>query len=121
MRFILAKKLLLLALAGHASATFDAWTTRRLLSQHAHDQHPAYEANPVLRPFAGNSTLYGVIQADAVLTDALLSRSKHRRLAVGITVGIAALHVAAAAHNLAHQAALEQKPILAVTSSPGRR
>ena len=110
MKLLLAKKLLWLTLAGHASATVDAWTTRRLLSRHAHDPNPAYEANPLLRPFAGRAVLYGAIQADALLADALLAKSKHRRLAVGVAVGITALHIAAAAHNAAHQAALERAP-----------
>lgn len=110
MRLLLAKKLLWLALAGQASATVDAWTTRRLLSRHAHDPHPAYEANPLLRPFAGRAVLYAAIQTDALLADALLAKSNIRRLAVGVTVGIVALHAVAAAHNAAHQAALQRAP-----------
>jgi hypothetical protein len=45
-----------------------------------------------------------------LLADALLAKSKHRRLAVGVTVGIVALHAVAAAHNAAPQAALERAP-----------
>lgn len=110
MNSLFTKKLLLLMLAGHTSAAMDAWTTRRLLDRHARDPHPAYELNPLLKPFAGRPLLYAAIQGDALLADGLLAKSRHRHLAIGIAVAFTAVHVVAAGHNLAHQAALERTP-----------
>ncbi len=117
MKVLLAKKLILLMLLGHASATADAWTTRRLLSRHGHDANPAYEMNPLMRTFSNGPQVYAAVQTDALAGDVMLARCKHRRLAVGIMVGIIALHSAAAVHNVAHQAALERGPF---DPTPGR-
>ena len=46
-----------LAITQSAAATFDAWSTRSVLSTGA-----GQELNPLLRPFAGNASLYTVIQ-----------------------------------------------------------
>lgn len=52
-----------LSIAQHGAATFDAWSTRRVISSGA-----GHELNPMLRPFAGNASLYVAIQvAPAVL------------------------------------------------------
>lgn len=53
-----------LAFAASGAATFDAWTTRRAISQYG-----AQELNPMLRPFAGNNSLYAAIQVAPVLLD----------------------------------------------------
>jgi putative copper export protein len=110
MKFLLAKKLILLTVLGHASATADAWTTRQLLIRHGHDASPAYEINPLLRTFSNGPQVYGAVQTDVLAGDILLARWKHRRLAAGIMVGIIALHSAAAVHNATHQAALQRQP-----------
>jgi hypothetical protein len=53
-----------LAIATSSAATFDAWTTR-----HAITTVGAVELNPMLKPFAGNSSLYAAIQVGPVLLD----------------------------------------------------
>ena len=55
---------LVLSIAQHGAATFDAWSTRRALSQ-----GEGQELNPTLRPFSGNSSLYAAIQVGPVLFD----------------------------------------------------
>lgn len=53
-----------LAIASSGAATFDAWSTR-----HAITTSGAQELNPLLRPFAGNSSLYAAIQVAPFLMD----------------------------------------------------
>jgi hypothetical protein len=53
-----------LAIASHSAATFDAWSTR-----HAITTYGAQELNPMLRPFAGNASLYVAIQVAPTLLD----------------------------------------------------
>ena len=53
-----------LVIASSGAATFDAWTTRRAISNYG-----AQELNPMLRPFAGNASLYAAIQVGPVLMD----------------------------------------------------
>lgn len=53
-----------LAFAASGAATFDAWSTR-----HAITTAGAVELNPMLRPFAGNSSLYAAIQVGPALMD----------------------------------------------------
>ena len=53
-----------LAIASSGAATFDAWTTR-----HAMTTAGAQELNPLLKPFAGNASLYAAIQVGPVLMD----------------------------------------------------
>ena len=64
-----------LSIAEHSGAAFDAWTTRRALSQ-----YNARELDPLLRPVAGNALLYVAVQIGPTIFD-LLSRhmmtSKH--------------------------------------------
>lgn len=67
-----------LSIAEHSGAAFDAWTTRRVLSQ-----DNAHELDPFLRPFAGNASLYGAIQVGPTIFDLLSRRmmtSKHEWL-----------------------------------------
>lgn len=58
-----------LSIAQHSGAAFDAWTTRRALSQ-----GNARELNPMLRPFAGNASLYAVVQVGPTIFDYLSHR-----------------------------------------------
>ena len=53
-----------LGIAAHSAATFDAWTTRRAISTTS-----ARELNPLLKPFAGNASLYAAIQVGPALMD----------------------------------------------------
>lgn len=53
-----------LAIATSGAATFDAWTTRRAITSTG-----AVELNPMLKPFAGNSSIYAAIQVAPVLLD----------------------------------------------------
>jgi hypothetical protein len=53
-----------LAVASSGAASFDAWSTRRAISNDG-----AQELNPLLRPFAGNASLYAAIQVGPLLMD----------------------------------------------------
>jgi hypothetical protein len=53
-----------LVIASSGAATFDAWSTR-----HAITTDGAQELNPLMRPFAGNASLYAAIQIGPVLMD----------------------------------------------------
>jgi hypothetical protein len=55
-----------LDIAQSSAATFDAWSTRRVLASGA-----GQELNPMLRPFAGNDSLYAVIQVAPLALDYL--------------------------------------------------
>ncbi len=65
-----------LALAQHGAAVFDAWSTRLALSR------GAQELNPMLKPFAGNSSIYAAAQAGPALLDLLSHRMMTSRHAV---------------------------------------
>jgi len=54
---------LALSITQHGAATFDAWSTRRAIGQ-GHQ-----EMNPILRPFAGNASIYAVIQVGPSIFD----------------------------------------------------
>jgi len=56
---------LALSLAAHGTATFDAWSTRRVLSSMPN----TVEANPMLRPFAGNASMYAAVQVAPTVLD----------------------------------------------------
>jgi len=53
-----------LAIASSGAATFDAWSTRRAITTAG-----AVELNPLLKPFAGNASLYAAIQVAPALLD----------------------------------------------------
>jgi hypothetical protein len=55
---------LTLTIAQHGAATFDAWSTRRVISS-----GQGQERNPLLRPFAGNASLYAAIQVGPTVLD----------------------------------------------------
>jgi len=57
---------LALSVAQSGAATFDAWSTRRVISS-----GQGQETNPMLRPFAGNASLYVAIQAAPLVLDYL--------------------------------------------------
>jgi hypothetical protein len=64
-----------LGIAEHSAATFDAWTTRRAITTVG-----AQELNPLLKPFAGNASLYAAIQVGPVVMDYVgkkMMSSKH--------------------------------------------
>ena len=52
-----------LLIAAHGGAAFDAWSTRRAITA------GAQELNPLLKPFAGNASLYAAIQVAPLLMD----------------------------------------------------
>jgi len=95
-----------LGIAAHSAAAFDAWTTRRAISAGG-----AREVNPLLRPFAGNASLYAAIQVGPTIMDYVggkMMYSRHRWLrrmwwlpqaasmASSLVVGGRNLHVAGA-------------------------
>jgi hypothetical protein len=53
-----------LIIASSGAATFDAWSTRRAITNYG-----AQELDPLLKPFAGNASLYAAIQVGPVLMD----------------------------------------------------
>jgi hypothetical protein len=90
-----------LAIAQHSAATFDAWSTRRAITQNG-----AQELNPMLKPFAKNSSIYAATQVGPALLDLLGHRmmtSRHPLLRhtwwLPQVLGTAA-SVAGATHNL---------------------
>jgi hypothetical protein len=54
---------LFLSITEHGAATFDAWSTNRAIAQ-GHT-----EMNPMLRPFAGNPSMYAAVQVGPLLFD----------------------------------------------------
>jgi hypothetical protein len=62
----------------HSTATFDAWSTRYSITSGR-----GHELNPLMKPFAGSSAIYGMIQLAPMATDYLgrrLMNSKHPTL-----------------------------------------
>jgi len=55
---------LTLTIAQSSAATFDAWSTRRVISS-----GQGRELNPLLQPFAGNASLYAAIQVSPAVLD----------------------------------------------------
>lgn len=53
-----------LAVAASGAATFDAWTTRRAITKYG-----AQELDPLLKPFAGNASLYAAVQVGPLVMD----------------------------------------------------
>ena len=66
-----------LAIASSGAATFDAWTTRRAITTAG-----AVELNPMLKPFAGNSSLYAAIQVGPALMDYVGEKMMYSRFTV---------------------------------------
>jgi hypothetical protein len=67
-------KWLSLGLAAHSAATFDAWTTR-----HSITTAGAQEQDPLLKPFAGNASIYLAIQVGPALMDYLGRKMMYSR------------------------------------------
>src|ERR1700758_800102 len=92
---------LTLTVAQHGAATFDAWSTRRVISS-----GQCQEQNPLLKPFAGNASLYAAIQVGPIVLDYLgrrmmKSQQGWARHAWWLPQAVGtALSVASAAHNL---------------------
>jgi hypothetical protein len=63
-----------LALVAHGAATFDAWATR-----HAIMTVGAQEQDPLLKPFAGNASIYAAIQVGPALMDYLGKKMMYSR------------------------------------------
>jgi len=105
-RFIAAESLpsrrvwLLLSVAQHSAATFDAYSTRRAIAA------GAVEDDPMMRPFANSPAIYAAIQAGPVLMDFVarrMQRSQNRLLRrtwwVPQTAG-AGMYLFSGIHNL---------------------
>lgn len=69
------RKWLALSIAAHSAAGFDAWTTRKVLSSVPNSQ----ESNPLLRPFAGNASMYAAVQVAPAILDYVSHRMMHSR------------------------------------------
>jgi hypothetical protein len=100
----ISKSVVVLILASHLSAMFDAWSTRRFLSRHEFDFHPAYETNPEYRWASRGPQMYLAIEDKAIITTLLLSRTKpgtwQRKVAIAGCVGVTILHLQAGIANL---------------------
>jgi hypothetical protein len=103
---------LTLTVAQHDAATFDAWSTRRVVSSGR-----GHEQNPLLKPFAGNASLYAAIQVGPTLLDYLalrMMRSQHgwvRHTWWLPQVLGTAISIAGGAHNLGvHSVASDRLP-----------
>jgi hypothetical protein len=66
---------LALSIAAHSAAGFDAWSTRRVLSSVPRAQ----EMNPLLRPFAGNASMYAAVQVAPIILDFVSRRMMNSR------------------------------------------
>jgi hypothetical protein len=66
---------LALSIAAHSAAGFDAWSTRRVLSS----VPQAQEMNPLLRPFAGNASMYAAVQVAPTILDFVSRRMMNSR------------------------------------------
>ena len=66
---------LALSIAAHSTAGFDAWTTRLVISS----VPGAQETNPLLRPFAGNASMYAAVQVAPTIFDFLSRRMMNSR------------------------------------------
>lgn len=91
-----------LTITQHTAATFDAWTTRRLI-----EPGYGYEKNLLLRPFSRSWTMYGAIQVAPALfayTGHRMRKSSNRwlrRLWWVPQTASAFVHIRAGVHNLA--------------------
>jgi hypothetical protein len=93
-----------LVIASSGAATFDAWSTR-----HAITTYGAQELDPLLKPFAGNASLYAAIQVGPVLMDFVgrkMMYSRHSWIRRSWWVPQSASFVSSifcGAHNLAYR------------------
>src|ERR1700676_1167383 len=63
-----------LGIAAHSAATFDAWSTRRAITTAG-----GQELNPLLKPFAGNASLYVAIQVGPLAMDYVARKMMYSR------------------------------------------
>jgi hypothetical protein len=90
-----------LAIAQHSAAAFDAWSTRRVVSNGW-----GRETNPLLRPFAGSGALYAAIQVGPAIQDYLGHKMRTssnpvlRKLWWLPQLAGTAIHVWSGVHNL---------------------
>lgn len=90
-----------LVIAQHSAATFDAWSTRRVVSNGW-----GRETNPLLRPFAGSGALYAAIHVGPAIQDYLGHKMRTssnpvlRRLWWLPQIAGTAIHVWSGVHNL---------------------
>jgi hypothetical protein len=68
----LPRKWLMLGAVEHGAATFDAWSTRRVI-----ENGSGYEMNPLLKPFANSNALYGAVQVAPFAFDYIALRMLH--------------------------------------------
>src|SRR5579864_2974345 len=93
---------LALSIAAHSTAGFDAWSTRRVISSVPNAQ----EMNPLLRPFAGNASMYAAVQVlptvlDFVSRRMMNSRSEFLRHTWWLPQAVSAVvSVSSGVHNL---------------------
>jgi hypothetical protein len=66
------RKWLILSGIAHGAATFDAYSTRRVISNGT-----GVELNPMLRPFANSNALYGAVQVAPAIFDFVGLRMMH--------------------------------------------
>ncbi len=90
-----------LTIAQHSAAVFDAWSTRRVVSNGW-----GREANPLLRPFAGSGALYAAIHVAPAIQDFLGHKMRTsanpvlRKLWWLPQVAGTAIHIWSGVHNL---------------------
>jgi hypothetical protein len=90
-----------LSIADHSAATFDAWTTRRVISS-----GEGYEMDPLVRPFAGNASLYAAMQVGPLVLEYVgwrMMKSRHgwERRTWWVPQSLcAAMNLASGVHNL---------------------
>jgi hypothetical protein len=66
------RKWMILSAVEHGAATFDAYSTRRVINNGT-----GYEMNPMLKPFANSGALYGAVQIAPVAFDFLSLKMMH--------------------------------------------
>jgi hypothetical protein len=92
-----------LIVASSGAATLDAWSTRRAITQYG-----ARELDPMLKPFAGNASLYAAVQVGPALMDYIgrkMMYSRHEWMRRAWWVPQSASFVTSmfcGAHNLAY-------------------
>jgi len=94
------KTWLILSVASHGAATFDAWSTRRNIEE------GMTENNPLLRPFANSAAIYAATQVMPVAFDFLSKAMLHsshpwvRKVWWVPQAGSTAASLVAGAHNM---------------------
>ena len=63
-----------LSIASHSAAEFDAWSTRNAITTKG-----GFEANPLLKPFAGNGWIYAAIQVEPTVMDYVARKMMYSR------------------------------------------